>query len=276
MMDIPVGWAVPQVIGFMLVVARLSGLFLVAPVFSSPMIPVRIKVMALATLAAMLTPIVAPSGSSVPAGAIDLMLAVGQESLIGLALGYSVSIVFAAVQVAASFIDTSIGFSMATLVDPTTHSQGAVLGSFYSMVATLCFLTINAHQWMLSGFKKSYSVIPVGTTPNFDRMLGNLFETFSLLFAMAFQIAAPVLITLLLCDVVLGIVSRVTPQMNVFFVGVPLKISVGLVAIIIALPSFTGFFEDRMQDIFVGTKVLVGAKHVIADESVKEVSSDNG
>lgn len=258
-MEIPIEWAIPQIVGFMLVVARLSGMFLVAPVFSSAMIPVRAKIMALVALAATLTPIVAPQGSDVPMGAFELMLAIGVETLIGLSLGYAVSLVFAAIQVAASFIDTSIGFSMATLIDPTTRAQGAVLGSFYSMIATLCFLAINAHHWMLAGFKRSYETVGVGQMPDMERMMGNVFITFGQLFGMAFQIAAPVLITLLLCDVVLGIVSRVTPQMNVFFVGVPLKIGVGLAAVIIALPAFTGFFEARLSDIVSGASVLTGA-----------------
>jgi flagellar biosynthetic protein FliR len=272
-MDIPVGWAVPQVIGFMLVVARLSGLFLVTPVFSSPMIPVRIKTMALATLAAMLTPIVAPHGSDVPAGALELFVSIGTEVLIGLALGYSVSLVFAAIQVAASMIDTSIGFSMATIVDPTTRTQGAVLGSFYSMIATLCFLSIGAHQWLLMGFKHSYDTVPIGAVPDIHKMLNHIFATFGDIFGMAFQIAAPVLITLLLCDVVLGIVSRVTPQMNVFFVGVPLKIGVGLAALIIALPSFTNFFEARISDVVQGAAVIVGGSSHDTKAAAGEVSS---
>lgn len=273
-MDIPVGWAVPQVIGFMLVVARLSGMFLVTPVFSSPLIPARIKVMALVALAAVLTPIVAPAGTEVPAGAVELLVAVGTETLVGLGLGYAVAIVFASVQVAASFIDTSIGFSMATIVDPATRTQGAVLGAFYSVVATLCFLAINAHHWMLAGFKRSFETVPVGGVPDLEQMATNVFATFGGLFAMAFQIAAPVLVTLLLCDVVLGIVARVTPQMNVFFVGVPLKIGVGLVAIIIALPSFAGFFEARVSDVVQGAGVLT---RTMQDSSAgSEVNAPNG
>jgi len=256
--DIPIEWAVPQIISFMLVIARLSGLFLIAPVFSSQMIPGRIKVMALFVLGATLTPVVTATTPEIPTGVLPLLLAVGTESVIGLALGFSVAIVFTAVQVGASLIDTSIGFSMANIIDPLNNAQATVLGSFYSLVATLAFLSVNGHHWMLAGFKRSFDMVDVGQVPDFDAMLNNLFATFSGLFAMAFQIAAPVLITLLLVDVVLGIVSRVVPQMNVFFVGIPLKIGVGLVAVIICLPAFTSFLESRVSDIVSGAGVLSG------------------
>lgn len=258
-MELPIGLAIPQVVAFILVVARLSGLFLLAPVFSSQMIPGKIKIMVLLGLAATLTPIVQPDPASIPIDGMPLLLAIVTESLIGLALGFSVSLVFSAVQVGASLIDTSIGFSMASLIDPLNNTQAAVLGSFYSMVATLSFLAVNGHYWMLAGFTRSFDVVPLGVAPDFDAMLGNSFELFSQLFAMAFQIAAPVLITLLLADVVLGIIARVVPQMNVFFVGIPLKIGVGLIVVIISLPAFSGFFERRLDDIVSGASVLAGA-----------------
>ncbi len=256
-MEIPLDIAIPQVIGFMLVVARLSGLFLIAPVFSSRQIPTRIKIMVLAVIAAMLTPVVLDTSEKLPTDVLGLLLAVGMESLIGLAIGFSVAIVFSAVQVGASFIDTSIGFSMANIIDPLNGSQASVLGSFYSLIATLAFLSIHGLDWLLAGFTRSFDVIALGGHADLQRLAHNLFAVFGQLFAMAFQIAAPVLVTLLLVDVVLGIVARVVPQMNVFFVGVPLKIGVGLLAVIITLPSFTGFLENRVSDVIKGASVLV-------------------
>ena len=266
-MDIPVDWAIPQIITFMLVVSRLSGLFLIAPVFSSPMIPARIKLMVLLTLALTITPIVAPTSIAVmPTGIIPLLISMVAELFMGLALGFSVAIVFSAVQVGASFIDTSIGFSMANIIDPLSNTQATVLGSFYSIVATLIFLGVNGLHYMLAAFKRSYDVVGVGQLPDFQKIMDHLFATFGDLFGMGFQIAAPVLITLLLCDVVLGIVSRVVPQMNVFFVGVPLKIGVGLLAVIISLPTFGTFLEHRVSDIVAGAGVITGAARHGAEE----------
>ena len=256
-MQIPLDIATSQVIGFMLVIARLSGLFLIAPVFSSQMIPVRIKVMMLAALAATITPIVMGQAPPMPAGVIDLLGSILLESIVGLAIGFTVALVFTAVQVGASFIDTAIGFSMANIVDPLNNIQASVLGSFYSLVATLAFLSVNGHHWLLAGFRQSYEVVPIGAVPDIPRMSENLFAAFGSLFAIAFQIAAPVLVTLILVDVVLGIVARVVPQMNVFFVGIPLKIGVGLTAVILTLPTFTGFLEQRVSDVIAGADVLV-------------------
>lgn len=274
-MDIPLNWAIPQIITFMLVVGRLSGLFMIAPIFSSPMIPPRLKLMILLTLALTITPIVSGTATQpVPTGIVELLVSMVTEILMGLALGFSVAIVFSAVQVAASFIDTSIGFSMANIIDPLSNTQATVLGSFYSIIATLIFLGIGGLHWMLAAFKESYTVIAVGQTPDFEKILDHLFTTFGTLFGMGFQIAAPVLITLLLCDVVLGIVSRVVPQMNVFFVGVPLKIGVGLLAVIIALPTFSSFFESRISDILDGAGVITGTARP-GDAKPKELSVAN-
>lgn len=272
-MEIPLDFAVPQVIGFILVVARLSGLFLIAPVFSSKLIPTKIKLMALLVLAATLTPIVAPSAPETPTSIVPLLISIMTESIIGFALGFSVAIVFTAVQIGASLIDTSIGFSMANVIDPLNSAQGAVLGSFYSMVATLAFLAVNGHHWLLAGFKRSFEIVQLGAVPDIQQMMANVFTTFAQLFGMAFQIAAPVLITLLLVDVVLGIVSRVVPQMNVFFVGIPLKIGVGLLAVIISLPTFTGFLEQRVSDIVAGAGVIAAK---VDPQQAGEVTTADG
>ena len=258
-MTIPVDWAIPQFVGFILVVARLSGLFLLAPVFSSQMIPVRVKIMALLALAVTMMPVMDINVANMPTDGVGLTVMVLKESLIGLALGFAVAIVFAAVQVGAMLIDTSIGFALANIIDPLNNTQATIFGSFYTMVATLAFLAIDGHHWMLMGFVRSFDAVPIDQMPNFGVMLSNAHYIFGQIFVMAFQIAAPVLVTLLLADVVLGIVARVVPQMNVFFVGIPLKIGLGMIAVIVSMPSFVSFFESRLSDIVTGASVLANA-----------------
>lgn len=254
-MNLEIGWAIPQVITFMLVVGRLSGLFLLAPVFSSSLIPMKVKASALLVLSATMTPIVS-HGVVVPTDGWSIAILMAKETIIGLGLGFAVSVVFAAVQVGASMIDTSIGFSLANIIDPLTNAQASVLGSFYTLVGTLAFLAVDGHFWLLAGFSRSFDVIGVTQFPKFSNMLDNAAQMFFSLFVMAFQVAAPILVTLLLCDVVLGIVARVVPQMNVFFVGIPLKIAIGMGAIALGMPVFVSFFEHRVSDIVMGASVL--------------------
>lgn len=243
---------------FLLVVARLSGLFLLAPVFNSSMLPMQIKIITLLVLAAMMTPMVA-HGVQLPDSQIMLVVLIVKEALIGLVIGFAVALVFSAVQMGASFIDTSIGFSLASVFDPTTNSQSSVLGTFYTTMATLIYLAINGHHWLLLAFARSFEAMPITSMPNVMHMMNGIQSVVSNLLTMAFQIAAPVLVTLLLVDIVLGVLSRVVPQMNVFFVGIPLKIAVGLMAIIISLPVFDLFLQHRLSDVFNRITALSGA-----------------
>lgn len=255
-MNISLDWAIPQITVFILVVSRLSGLFLLAPVFSSPLIPGRIKAMALLALSLCMTPMVAHETTKVPTTAIDLGTAIVVQTLIGLALGFAVSVIFAAVQTGASLIDMSIGFSLANIIDPSTNTHVSIFSSFYTMVATLSFLAINGHYWLLTGFVRSFNAIALDEIPNFNKLFAGVEEVFLQLFAIAFQIAAPILVTLLLADVVLGVIARVVPQMNVFFVGIPLKIGVGLAAVIITIPSFVNLFEAKLSTVLSGAAVF--------------------
>jgi flagellar biosynthetic protein FliR len=261
-MDIALNNMVPWTLSVLLVVGRLSGLFLLAPIFSSRMIPVKIKMAALLTLSVTITPIALGTGNidmaAIPTDGFSFMLLMSKELLVGFGLGFAVSLIFTAVQFGASLIDTSIGFSLASVFDPVSGSQNAIFGGFYTMVATLCFLSINGHHFMLAGFVRSFELVPLTGTPNFQRMANNIWEVVGSVFAMGFQLAAPVVITLLVVDVVLGVISRVVPQMNVFFVGIPVKIAVGLVAVMVSLPTFVGFFETRINDIVNGAGVLAG------------------
>jgi len=170
-MNLPVDWAIPQAVAFVLVVARMSGLFLLAPVFSSAMIPGKIKVMTLVVLSAALTPVIMTNAATLPTDGISIAFAVGTQALVGFALGFSVAIVFASIQIGASLIDTTMGFSLANIIDPLNSAQGAVFGSFYTMVATLSFLSINGHFWILSGFVQSFHILPLGHAPDFHRLL---------------------------------------------------------------------------------------------------------
>ena len=127
------------------------------------------------------------------------------------------------------------------------------------MVATLVFMAIGGPEMVIMGFVTSYQVVGLEAFPSIPGLVSEVAELFFAIFTNGFRIAAPIVVTLFLTDVVLGIVARVVPQMNVFFVGIPLKIGVAMIAIVVSMPMFMEFFGQRFEDIAAGVAVLAQA-----------------
>jgi flagellar biosynthetic protein FliR len=234
-----------QVAAFFLVLARISPLFLLAPLFSSKMIPARVRSIIAVGLAIGLMPVVKHS-------AIDLdPLAYGgqvvKEIVVGLAFAYALAAMFAALQVAGSLLDTMIGFSFGALVDPVTGTQSTVLAQLYSLFGVAILIAIGGDAWIIKGFGRTYDAVPMLETPAIGSMVEGAQVAFSGIFVSAFMIGAPVIIALIITDAAFGVVSRVVPQMNVFAVGFPAKLIVGLVLLGASLPFVSGFVVDQLQ-----------------------------
>jgi flagellar biosynthetic protein FliR len=235
-----------QVAGFMLVLARVAPLFVLAPLFSSRLVPMRVRGIVAVALAVGLAPVMT-KGAHIETSAFDLGFLVGKELLIGLAFAYTIGALFAAVTVAGSLLDTSIGFSFGSLVDPVTGTQSSVLQQAYSLIAVLVFIAINGEAWLIKGLAETYQVVPVDQFPDLARMVAGVDAAFVSIFAAAIQVAGPVLLALVLTDAAFGVVSRVVPQLNVFGVGFPAKVTVGLLLIGATFPFVAGWLSDSLQ-----------------------------
>jgi flagellar biosynthetic protein FliR len=207
-----------HVISFFLVLARIGPLFVVAPLFSSKMIPMR----ALAGL-------------------------IGKEALVGFAFAFAISVLFAAVSIAGSFIDTLIGFSYGGLVDPVNGNQSSVLSQLYTLVGVMIFIAIGGDTWMIEGLAKTYDLVGLTEMPALGALVGGAQHTFATIFVSAVEIAAPVLIALIITDAGFGVVSRVMPQLNVFAVGFPAKILVGFLIVAASLPFVAGWIGNELH-----------------------------
>jgi flagellar biosynthesis protein FliR len=238
-------FAATELVGFVLVLCRVGGLFALAPVFSARMIPVQAKLVVAGAVSFALEPLVT-HGVTVPTG-IDVAPLVLEELLVGLAIALSLAIVAAGFQAGAALLDTMIGFSFATLVDPLTQNQGAILGQLYSLFSVLVFLMIGGDHLMIEGLSASYRLIPLGTMPSVAQTAALAEHDLVQLSVIGLEVAAPVVVALGLVDVALGLVARTVPQMNVFIVGLPGKIMVGLGAIAASLPFVTGHTQDYLQ-----------------------------
>jgi flagellar biosynthesis protein FliR len=235
-----------QLAGFILVLARVSPLFLLAPIFSSRMLPARARGVCAVAISFGLAPL-ALHGQHVSLDGMNLAGLVGKELLVGLSYSFALAAVFAAISVAGSLLDTAMGFSFGSLIDPITGTQSPILTQLYAMVGVLVFIAIDGDHWMIEGLARSYQLVPISKFPSIGLMVGGADHAFVSIFGSAIELAAPVLLAVLLTDCAMGLVARVMPQLNVFAVGFPAKIAVGLTIMGISLPFIGGWISDQVQ-----------------------------
>ncbi|AVP56876.1 flagellar biosynthetic protein FliR [Pulveribacter suum] len=214
---------------------RVLALFSVAPVFSMRVIPVRSRV-ALAFLIAVCAQAVLPPAPVISVNGPEALGAVLQQMGVGVAIGFAVRLVFAAVELAGEVIGLQMGLNFASFFDPTSNAQVSAVARFFGNMALLLFVVINGHLLVLMAVVKSFERFPV--QGHWLEAVGQmrLHELGSSLFASALWIALPMVVLLLFVNLTLGIISRVAPQMNIYAVGFPVTLTVGLLGIAATLP----------------------------------------
>lgn len=232
--------------GFVLVLARVSPLFAVAPLFSSKQIPPRVRTVVAVALAIGLTPL-ALRGQHVPQDALAIAALALKELLVGLAFALSLGILFAAISSAGALLDMLVGFSFGSIVDPLTGNQSAVLAQLYGFVAIAIFVAIGGDAWVVQGLARTFELVPLTAAPAIESLAQGVVAVFTTIFASALEVAAPVMLALVVTDVAFGVVSRVVPQLNVFAVGFPVKVAVGLLVVAASLPFVVGWISDQLE-----------------------------
>lgn len=235
-----------QLVGFLLVLARVGPLFLLAPMFSSKMVPPRARTVIAVALAIGLAPI-ALQDQTIPGEPLRIASLALKEVLVGMAFAFTLAALFAAVTTAGSILDTLIGFSFGALVDPMSGVQSGPMVQVYSLVAVAVFIAIGGDAWVVQGLARTYEIVPLLSTPSLAALTAGAVDAFAGIFAAALEVAAPVLLALVLTDVSFGVVSRVVPQLNVFAVGFPMKILVGLLVVGVSLPFVASWLSDQLQ-----------------------------
>ena len=235
-----------DVAGFMLVLGRVAPLFLLAPLFSARMFPARARGIAAVALAVGLSPLVRRE-ARVPLDAMGLGGLMVKEILVGLAFAFAVGVVISAVSVAGSFLDTLTGFAYGALVDPLTGNHNAVLSQMYGLLGIMVFVGIGGDGLVVQGLARTYELVPLVALPALGALTAGVRDAFVGIFTSALQLAAPVILALVVTDAAFGLAARVVPQLNVFAVGFPAKIVVGLALIAATLPFAGGFIADALQ-----------------------------
>ena len=230
---------------FLLIFCRVTTFFVIAPLISSRNVPTRFKV-GLATMVAILVYL---SYGTTQTAAFDgeYILLIVREMLIGLLLGYVAYLMIIAIQIAGAVLDIQIGFGMASVFDPTTGAVTPLTGNFKYMIAMLMFLSMNGHHRLLDAIVYSYNWVPIDNELFVKIYDGSLMEfllkAFAMVMVVAFQMAAPIVVALFLTDVGLGFLAKTAPQFNIFVIGIPIKIIVGLVLMLLLMPSLTYIFD---------------------------------
>ncbi|MFT3865968.1 MAG: flagellar biosynthetic protein FliR [Solirubrobacterales bacterium] len=234
------------IVGFLLVLSRVSPLFLLTPPFSSTMVPMRARAIIATGIAIGLAPL-ALHGQHVPSDIVQITELVLKEIVIGLGFALAIACLFAAVDTAGSLIDSQIGLSFGSLINPVDNTQSGSMSQLYSMVGILIFIVIDGESWVVRGLARTYELVPMLALPSISKLTASVVGAFTGIFGAALEVAAPVLLALILTDVAFGVVSRVVPQMNIFAVGFPAKIIVGLLVVAAALPFMGNWFYDQLQ-----------------------------
>lgn len=233
---------------------RVLAVFTAAPIFSTRAFPVRARI-GLALLIAFAAQPSLPAQPLIGLNDAQAFGAVMQQVGVGLAIGFAIRLVFSAVELAGEVIGFQMGLNFAAFFDPTINSQSSAVARFFGYMTSLLFVTLNGHLLVLMTLVRSFEAFPVDQ--NFLSAL-SLMKLYSLggdLFASALWISLPVVGMLMFVNLVLGIVSRVAPQMNIYAVGFPVTLAVGLIGIAATLPMLDQpvmALMERAIDVFTG------------------------
>lgn len=237
---------------FALVLFRVSGLMLAAPVFSSPVIPLRVRAALTVAVAMTMFPLVQ---ARAPADVSLLAVVVGGvgELMIGLTIGLALSILFTGMQLAGEMVGQQAGLALGRAFDPSQGQQSTVLAQVYNIVLTLVFLLLGGHRAIITALLDTFDVIPLLSYRLEAPVLGLMTGMLTAAFILALRVAAPVLIALFLASVALGFLSRTMPQMNILSVGFVIRamlvLAVGGVAIGFSGDVLVGVLEDGVDTI---------------------------
>lgn len=233
---------------FMLVFARVLAFFITVPLFSYNTIPNLFKIGFSFLLSLVMF-------TTMDIGTIDFdftyVFLLVKEVGVGLLIGLIAYIILAAIQIAGGFIDFQMGFAVANVIDPQTGAQSPLVGQYFYMIALLFLLSVNGHHLLIDGIFNSYQFIEIDAHMSMgDNYAEFIIDAFNQMFVVAFQMSIPLVGCLFLVDVALGIIARTVPQLNVFVVGLPLKIGVSFLVLVVFMAIYMTLARMLFETMF--------------------------
>jgi flagellar biosynthesis protein FliR len=233
---------------FVLVFFRLAAMMLFAPLFGSARVPRRLKLLFASILAFSMMSSV-PAGLAIPTDGFELAISIGAEIFFGLAMGMIVSMVFIAAQWAGEIIGQQMGFNLSEVFDPQFGSQSSLVGEMYFMLMLVVFLMVGGHHAMLYAVRGSFDAMPLLSVRADMGVLDIVVGLFHSATVLGLQLAAPMLVSMLIVDLALGFLSKTVPQLNVMTAGLTIRAMVGMLMLILGLITT----NDVMQYELIGS-----------------------
>ncbi|MFA7060589.1 MAG: flagellar biosynthetic protein FliR [Pedobacter sp.] len=238
-----------EVVTFALVFSRVAGIFAALPVFGGKRLPLNFKVITVLMITLACFPALGITPVAVPSDVFTLGLLLFREMAVGLLLAFITQILFAAVEFSGQIIGMQMGLTIAQIIDPTMGNQLQIMSVLQTLLATLLFFSLNVHHVFIRSIVDSFSVIPIGGLHLNGEVVSYLTRLTTDVFVIGVRLAAPVMVSLLLSSVALGVMARAFPQMNIFMISMPLHIGVGFIVLGITLTIFFHVLEVSFGNI---------------------------
>ena len=240
-------WVPAQIFGFMLVLARIGGMVMLMPGFGEMAVPAWIRLGLAVAISAVVYPVVGAALPSMPAMPAALTIAVGTEAMVGLFIGGMTRLLLSALHVGGTVIAFQTGLAAAQGFDPAQQSQSAIVATFMTLVGVNLIFAANLHYLLLQAMIDSYTVFAPGNLPPVARFSQLAITSTGQSFAIGIQIASPFLVFGLVFNVGLGLVARLMPQLQVFFIAAPAQILLGFMILAALLSSTMMWFLEYFQ-----------------------------
>ena len=235
------------VAGLLWPMTRILGLIAAAPFFGNLGIPIRVKI----GLGIMLSLVISPTLPALPAAdpmSLAGLFIVMQQLVIGLAMGFAMRLVFAAVEMAGEICGLTMGFGFATFFDPQTRARSSALAQLLTLMTLMLFLAMDIHLGMLAALANSFVSMPISDTAYGTGGFQQLVQWGGIIFTSGVQLALPVIAALLITNIALGILTRAAPQLNLFGIGFPVTLAVGFIVLTLALPYLSTPLQRMFEE----------------------------
>ena len=249
-----------QAAAFLLVLTRTSGIFFISPFFGSMNVSNKLRAGAAIAVAVLLFPVVVSQAVvETPASTILFAMTVVKELFVGWLIGLVGYITLAAINAAGKIMDMQVGFAVVTMMDPTTQQQTGLLGNFLYNLTIIYFLVTNGHHVILSALAESFRIIPLNSMVWNDSLPLLMNDLTAGIFLNGMKIAMPVTFAILLTNVGLGILARTMPQMNIFVVGIPMQLMIGMSMVSMVLPFYILFLDVIFNEMYANISIALKA-----------------